>query len=55
MRFYLHISVIYHSWRTHFTLSAADDLMELLAGVLTDCVDLPGDAGAAGEQEEEDL
>jgi hypothetical protein len=33
-----------------FTLSPADDLMELLAGGRTKYLDLPGDAGAAGEQ-----
>jgi hypothetical protein len=32
MRFCLHISVIYHIRRTDFTLSAADDLMDFLAG-----------------------
>jgi len=31
-RFYLRISVMYHSQRTDFTLSAADDLMDFLAG-----------------------
>jgi hypothetical protein len=30
--FCLHISVMYHSGRTHFTLSPADDLMDFLAG-----------------------
>jgi hypothetical protein len=44
---------MYHSRQTDFTLSAADDLMYFLAGVLTKSLDLPGDAGAAGEQEEE--
>jgi hypothetical protein len=42
---------MYHSWRTDFTLSAADDLMDFLAGGFApDFLDLPGDAGAAGEQ-----
>jgi hypothetical protein len=40
---------MYHSRRRDFTLSAADDLMDFLAGVLTNFLDLPGDAGAAGE------
>jgi hypothetical protein len=44
---------MYHSRQTDFTLSAADDLMDFLAGVLTKLLDLPGDAGAAGEREEE--
>jgi hypothetical protein len=52
-RFCLRISVMYHSQRTDFTLSAADDLMDFLAGGLTKLLDLPGDAGAAGEREEE--
>jgi len=43
---------MYHSRQTDFTLFAADDLMYFLA-VLTKSLDLPGDAGAAGEQEEE--
>ena len=42
---------MYHSQQTDFTLSAADDLMDFLG--LTKLLDLPGDAGAAGEQEEE--
>jgi hypothetical protein len=44
---------MYHSRRTDFTLSAADDLMDLLAGGSHKFLDLPGDAGAAGEKEEE--
>ena len=44
---------MYHSRQTDFTLSAADDLMDLSAGGLIKLLDLPGDAGAAGEQEEE--
>jgi hypothetical protein len=45
---------MYHSRQTDFTVSAADDLMDFLAGgVLTKLLDLPGDAGAAGEREEE--
>jgi hypothetical protein len=42
---------MYYDRRTHFTLSPADDLMDFLAGGCTKCLDLPGDAGAAGEQE----
>ena len=44
---------MYHSRQTDFTLSAADDLMNSWRGGLTKLLDLPGDAGAAGEQEEE--
>jgi len=40
---------MYHNRQTDFTLSAADDLMDFLAGGLTNLLDLPGDAGGAGE------
>lgn len=46
---------MYHGRRTDFTLSPADDLMDFLAGGSHQFLDLPGDAGAAGEQEEEGL
>jgi hypothetical protein len=36
---------MYHSWRTDFTLSAADDLMDFLAGVshqnISTCLVMP--------------
>jgi len=49
-RQFVFILLMYHSRQTDFTLSAADDLMDFLAGgVLTKLLDLPGDAGAAGE------
>jgi hypothetical protein len=45
---------MYHSRRTDFTLSSADDLMDFLAGGFSPKrIDLPGDAGGAGEREEE--
>jgi hypothetical protein len=43
--FYLHISDMYHSRRRDFTLSAADDLMDFLAGgfspIFSTCLVMP--------------
>src|SRR5215469_7805024 len=54
MRFCLHFSVIYHNRRTDFTLSAADDLMDFLAGGshqnVSTCLVMP--APLANEREE---
>jgi hypothetical protein len=44
---------MYHSWGIDFTLSAADDLMDFLAGGLTNFSTCLVTAGAAGEQEEQ--
>jgi hypothetical protein len=45
---------MYHSQQTDFTLSAADDLMDFLAGGFSpSCSTCLVNAGAAGEREEE--
>jgi hypothetical protein len=44
---------MYHSRGVDFTLSAADDLMDFLAGGFHQFLDRLVTAGAAGEQEEQ--